>query len=405
VHWANSDHTHKKEALIFQYIFMKTIAKQLLLITIAISMLISCGESKKEALGSLGEKKAELAKLQQEAAALSDKIVKLETEIAKLDTSAIAEKGKLIAVDSIVLQDFSHFIELQGKVDADNISYVSPRGGPGQVQAIYVVKGQTVRKGQPILKMDDRIIRQQKEQLLTQLNFAKDILKRREDLWKQNIGSEVELLSARNNVTQIERQLATLNEQMEMTNVTAEVSGVVDDVMVKVGEIFQGGPQIRIVNTSSLKVVTDVPENYLSKVGKGSKVEVSVPDINKSFNSSISFVSASINPASRGFSTEAKLPSDAALKPNQIALVRILDYSAPNVVVVPINVIQTDEKGKFVFVAAQENGEMVARKKPVGIGMVQGDRVEIKAGLSKGETLITEGFQGLYDGQKVSTSL
>jgi hypothetical protein len=37
--------------------------------------------------------------------------------------------------------------------------------------------------------------------------------------------------------------------------------------------------------------------------------------------------------------------------------------------------------------------------------MVQGDRVEIKAGLSKGETLITEGFQGLYDGQKVSTSL
>jgi RND family efflux transporter MFP subunit len=237
------------------------------------------------------------------------------------------------------------------------------------------------------------------------LNFAKDILKRREDLWKQNIGSEVELLSARNNVTQIERQLATLNEQMEMTNVTAEVSGVVDDVMVKVGEIFQGGPQIRIVNTSSLKVVTDVPENYLSKVGKGSKVEVSVPDINKSFNSSISFVSASINPASRGFSTEAKLPSDAALKPNQIALVRILDYSAPNVVVVPINVIQTDEKGKFVFVAAQENGEMVARKKPVGIGMVQGDRVEIKAGLSKGETLITEGFQGLYDGQKVSTSL
>ncbi|HSR38346.1 MAG TPA: efflux RND transporter periplasmic adaptor subunit [Phnomibacter sp.] len=384
---------------------MKTIANQLLLIALATSLLIACGQNKKEAPGSLGEKKAELAKLQQEAAALAEKIGKLETEIAKLDTSAKTEKGKLIAIDTIALQDFSHFIELQGKVDADNISYVTPRGGPGQVQAIYVVKGQMVKKGQPILKLDDRIIRQQKEQLLTQLNFAKDILKRREDLWKQNIGSEVELLSARNNVTQIERQLSTLNEQMEMTNVTAEVSGVVDDVMVKVGEIFQGGPQIRIVNTSSLKVVTDVPENYLSKVGKGSKVEVNVPDINKSFNSSISFVSASINPASRGFSTEAKLPSDAALKPNQIALVRILDYAAPNVVVVPINVIQTDEKGKFVFVATKENGEMTARKKPVTIGMVQGDRVEIKSGLSQGETLITEGFQGLYDGQKVSTSL
>lgn len=384
---------------------MKTIANQLLLITLASGLLIACGQNKKESAGTLGEKKAELAKLQKDATDLAQKIATLEAEIAKLDTSANSEKGKLIAIDTVSLQDFSHYIELQGKVDADNISYVTPRGGPGQVQAIYVVKGQAVKKGQPILKLDDRIIRQQKEQLLTQLNFAKDILKRREDLWKQNIGSEVELLSARNNVTQIERQLSTLNEQMEMTNVTAEVSGVVDDVMVKVGEIFQGGPQIRIVNTSSLKVVTDVPENYLSKVGKGSKVEVNVPDINRSFNSTINFVSASINPASRGFSTEAKLPSDDALKPNQIALVRILDYAAPNVVVVPINVIQTDEKGKFVFVAAKENGEIVARKKPVAIGMVQGDRVEIKSGLSQGESLITEGFQGLYDGQKVSTSL
>jgi multidrug efflux pump subunit AcrA (membrane-fusion protein) len=68
-------------------------------------------------------------------------------------------------------------------------------------------------------------------------------------------------------------------------------------------------------------------------------------------------------------------------------------------------VIQTDEKGKFVFVAAMENGEMVARKKPVAIGMVQGEQVEIKTGLSQGETLITEGFQGLYDGQKVSTTM
>lgn len=396
----------QQEALIFQNILMNTITNKLLLLTVAASLLVACGESKKEAAGALGEKKAELAKLQKEAATLAQKIATLESEIAKLDTSNVTtEKGKLIAIDTIALQDFSHFIELQGKVDADNISYVTPRGGPGQVQAIYVVKGQSVKKGQPILKLDDRIIRQQREQLLTQLNFAKDILKRREDLWKQNIGSEVELLSARNNVTQIERQLSTLNEQMEMTNVTAEVSGMVDDVMVKVGEIFQGGPQIRIVNTSSLKVVTDVPENYLSKVGKGSKVEVTVPDINKSFNSAIHFVSASINPASRGFSTEAKLPSDNDLKPNQIALVRILDYSAPNVVVVPINVIQTDEKGKFVFVAASEKGEMVARKRPVAIGMVQGDRVEIKTGLSKGETLITEGFQGLYDGQKVSTNM
>lgn len=385
---------------------MYSITNKFLIITAAASMLVACGPGKKEAAGALGEKKAELAKLQQEAATLSTKIATLEKEIATLDTaSGQTDKGKLIATAAIAPQDFSHYIELQGKVDAENISYVTPRGGPGQVQAIYVQKGDIVKKGQLVLKLDDRIIKQQREQLYTQLNFAKDLLQRREDLWKQNIGSEVELLSARNNVNQIERQLSTLNEQLGMTNVTAEVSGVVDDVMVKVGEIFQGGPQIRIVNNSSLKVVTDVPENYMSKVNRGSKVEVNVPDINKSYSSAISFIGASINPSSRGFSTEAKLPSDNALKPNQIALVRILDYSAPNAIVVPINVIQTDEKGKYVFVMKEEGGSMVARKKMVVAGMVQSDKVEIKSGLATGDILITEGFQGLYDGQKVSTTM
>lgn len=386
---------------------MKTIRYQTIMLLALAILAVACGSSKKENEALLGEKKAELARLQTEASDLAKKISTLEAEILKLDTAAAAaaDKGKLVALTTVALQDFSHFIELQGRVDADNISYVTPRGGPGQVKQIFVQKGDVVRIGQPILKLDDRIILQQQDQLKSQLAFAQDLLRRREDLWKQNIGSEVELLSARNNVTQLEKQLATLKEQWSMTNVMAEVNGVVDDVMVKVGEIFQGGPQIRIVNTSSLKVVTDVPENYLAKVNRGSKIEVNVPDIAKTYNSNISFIGASINPATRGFSTEAKLPADNALKPNQIALVRILDYAAPNAVVAPINVVQTDEKGKYVFVVSQEGKQMVARKKPVVIGQVQGNSVEIKAGLAAGDQLITEGYQGLYDGQKVSTTL
>lgn len=386
---------------------MKTIRYQTIMLLALAILAVACGSSKKESEALLGEKKAELAKLQTEASDLAKKISTLEAEILKLDTAAAAaaDKGKLVALTTVALQDFSHFIELQGRVDADNISYVTPRGGPGQVKQIFVQKGDVVRVGQPILKLDDRIILQQQDQLKSQLAFAQDLLRRREDLWKQNIGSEVELLSARNNVTQLEKQLVTLKEQWSMTNVMAEVNGVVDDVMVKVGEIFQGGPQIRIVNTSSLKVVTDVPENYLAKVNRGSKIEVNVPDIAKTYNSNISFIGASINPATRGFSTEAKLPADNALKPNQIALVRILDYAAPNAVVAPINVVQTDEKGKYVFVVSQEGKQMVARKKPVVIGQVQGNSVEIKAGLAAGDQLITEGYQGLYDGQKVSTTL
>jgi RND family efflux transporter MFP subunit len=283
-----------------------------------------------------------------------------------------------------------------------------------------VRKGDVVKKGQLLLKLDDAIyqqnIRASRESiatLKTQLQLALDLLKRQQNLWNQGIGTEVQLLTAKNNVetleTQIksaEEQVKVLLEQQKTTLVYAEVSGIVDEVNVKVGEFFQGMmgnmPQIRIVNTSSLKVVTNIPENYAGKVSKGSKVEISIPDVNRTYSSSISFLSASIDPGNRGFETEAKLPADRVLKPNMVAMVKILDYSAPAAITVPVNVIQSDEKGKYVFVAVNENGKMIARKKAVAIGQMQGERIEIKAGLNVGEKLVTRGYQGLYDGQVIA---
>jgi len=386
---------------------MKCSFTNIIAVALLATLAMACGNSQKEQAGKLGEKKAELAKLQAESATLLEKITLLESEIAKLDTAAAkVETGKLISVLAVAPQDFNHYIELQGRVDADDISYVTPRGMGGQVKALYVKQGDVVSKGQLLLKLDDRIANQQLEQLKTQLNFAEDIYKRRQNLWKQGIGSEVELLSAKNNVDNLNKQMELVKEQISMTNVYAEVSGFVNTMNARVGQVFQGvsgvTPDITIINTSRLKVITDVPENYLSKVNKGSRVEISIPDIGKNFNSNISFISASINPASRGFATEARLPADASLKPNQLALVRILDYAAPSAMVVPVNLVQSDEKGKYVFVAVTEKNGMVARKKPVIVGQVQGEQVEIKMGLSAGDQLVAQGYQGLYDGQKVA---
>jgi membrane fusion protein, multidrug efflux system len=385
---------------------MKRSFTNIIAVALLATLAIACGTSQKEQAGQLGEKKAELAKLQAESATLLEKITLLESEIAKLDTAAAkVETGKLISVVAVAPQDFNHYIELQGRVDADDISYVTPRGMGGQVKALYVKQGDVVSKGQLLLKLDDRITNQQLEQLKTQLNFAEDIYKRRQNLWKQGIGSEVELLSAKNNVDNLNKQMELVKEQISMTNVYAEVSGFVNTMNARVGQVFQGvsgvTPDITIINTSRLKVITDVPENYLSKVNKGSRVEISIPDISKNFSSNISFISASINPASRGFATEARLPADASLKPNQLALVRILDYAAPSAMVVSVNLVQSDEKGKYVFVAVTEKNGMVARKKPVIVGQVQGEQVEIKMGLSAGDQLVAQGYQGLYDGQKV----
>jgi RND family efflux transporter MFP subunit len=383
---------------------------------IALSIVSCAGNN-----NNLTERKEKLEKLKKDQAQTTAEIKKLELEISKLDTAnAKVEKAKLVALDTVQNENFTHYIDLQGRVDAKNISYVSPRGPGGQVRAIYVKEGQFVKKGQLLLKLDDVIIRQNViaarqglAAIRNQLELARSVYERTKNLWDQHIGTEVQLLQAKTNVDVLENQLKTqeenikaAQEQLNTTSVISNVSGVADEVNIHVGEMFTGAPNagIKIVNTSDLKVITDIPENYLSRVSKGTRVIISVPDINKSYNSTISLISQSINSTSRGFTAEAKIPNDKKLKPNLTAMVRIQDYYAPNAMTVPVNVLQTDEQGKFILVAVKEGNSMVARKRPIQVGELYGERLEVKSGLKLGDVIITEGFQSVYDGQTVTTS-
>lgn len=395
--------------------------KQYFLPTIlTVLMLASCGDSKKDSKAKINDKKVQLEKLKLEKEKNDQEIAKLQAELLKLDPNSNPSKVKLVATATIVKQDFNHYIELQGKVDADDISYISPRGMGGQVKAIYVKQGDQVKKGQLLLKLDDAIMRQQvtavKQQLegiKIQLGYAKDIAQRQKNLWDQGIGTEVQLITAQNNVSGLTEQLKSGNEsvklaqeQLNTANIYSDVIGVADIVNIRVGEIFSGmsaaGPQIKIVNTSRLKFVSNIPENYLGSVKKGSPVVVVLPDSKKEFTTNVSFVGASIDAANRGFVIEAKLPSDPSVKPNQIALVKVKDYSAPAAIAIPLNTLQNDDKGKFVMIAVIENGHLIARKRSVNIGMLNGELLEIKTGLKEGDVLVTEGFASIYEGQQLT---
>jgi RND family efflux transporter MFP subunit len=391
---------------------------------LVIVLAASCNSSKKDDNAALNDKKVELEKLKKEKSSQDGKIKALENDIARLDTNATKANAKLVAIAPVSTQDFKHYIELRGKVDADNISYISPRMGPAQVKALYVHQGQSVNKGQLLLKLDDAIIRQQvtaarqqAEGIKVQLNYAKNIAQRQQNLWDKGIGTEVQLITAKNNVSSLEEQLKAANEQTQVAveqlktaNVYSDVTGIADEVNIRVGETFQGmsstgQPQIKIVNTSSLKVVVNIAENYITKLSKGAAVVATMPDVNKTYNSTLSYIGQSIGLNTIGFVAEAKLPRDPLLKPNQSAVVRILDYSAPNAIVIPVNTIQTDEKGKYVFVLQKApNGTSTAKKKPVVMGEVFGEMAEIKGGLTVGEQLITEGYQSIYEGQLISVA-
>jgi membrane fusion protein, multidrug efflux system len=368
-------------------------------------VLLSCGEGKKETDAVLNEKKAQMEKLKADKTKLENSIRSLQEEIAKLDTTNNV-KPKLVQTQVVAASDFSHFIDLQGKVASDDISAITPRNGiGGQVKAVYIKKGDYVKPGQLVLKLDDAVYKRNMDQLTTQLAFAKDVYNRQKNLWDQNIGSEIQLLSAKNNVDQLDKQIATIKEQTSQTNVYSDVSGVVETMNIRVGEIFspQGfAPQIQIVNNNSLKVTVDIPENYLSRVGRGTIAEIEFPDIHKTVTVPVYLLSNVIGSVTRSFMAEFKVGGVGGLRPNQLALVRIKDYSAPNAMVIPVNVVQTDEDGKYVFVAAQEGKKMLARKRRVFIGEMYNDKVHVRNGLQANDQLITTGYQNLYEGQLIA---
>jgi len=372
-------------------------------------LLTSCGEGRKEKLNTLSEKKAKLEELKKQEIKIAADIKSLEEEVVKMDTSSASQgKAKLIAVTPVATEDFSHYIDLQGKIDADNISYIAPPNGQGGiVTAVYIKEGQFVNKGQLVLKMDDKVLRQQIKINETQLILAKELYQRTKNLWEQNIGTEIQLLQAKAQVETLERSIETTKEQIKLFTVYSPVSGIADKVNIRVGELFvganQAGAQISIVNNSSLKAVVEVPENYMNRVRAGSPVIVTVPDMNKTFNTVVKRTSQTINPSTRTFTIETAIPG-GGVRPNSIASVRINDYSAPNAVVIPVNLVQTDDKGKYVFVMEKDSkGRSVAIKKPVVVGESYGDKIEIKAGLQTGMQLISEGYQSVYDKQVVRT--
>ncbi|MFM7646016.1 MAG: efflux RND transporter periplasmic adaptor subunit [Sphingomonadales bacterium] len=382
--------------------------------------IVACGGNKTD-VGNAKQLRAEIEKVKKEKASLDAMLRDLEARLAKADPAS-SQTALLVSLDTIHAASFTHYIDLQGHVDAEGMAYVAPSGMGGVVKSVLIKIGQRVSKGQTLLVLDDAMARQSLTAAQQQLNIlsarlaqATTIYERYQNLWKQNIGAEISVINAKADVDALSAQLRAAQaqvgmaqEQVNMTRVKAEISGVVDELGVKVGEMFTPqaaatpGMGIRIVNSSQLKVVTAVPENYVTLVKQGSRAEIQVMESGQpSFITTLSVVGVAINANTRSFNAEASLPSNSLYKPNQNAKVRIIDYQNANALTVPLNTVQQDETGSYVYLASSKANRLLAKKQPVITGAAYGGMIEIRSGLTEGDLLITRGFQDAYQGQPV----
>ena len=349
-----------------------------------------------------GDKKAELAKLISKRDKITEQINVLQTELAneKGDTNA---RIPVVGIAEVKTQEFNHFIEVQGKIDGEDNVTVAPRMS-GSITKVFVKEGDVVKAGQILAQIDDAVLRQSIDEVQTQLNFAIVMFNKQKNLWDKKIGSEVQYLSAKNNKEALEKKMKTLNEQMDMTRITAPINGSIEEVLVKVGQVAIPGvlPAFRLVNFSTVKVTADVAEAYSSRVKKGDKVYIRFPDFNDDIESNITFTSKYINPTNRTFTIESRLnPGKMEFRANMIAIVKINDYKSINAFVLPVNAIQKDAKGEFVYLQESNGKDMIAKKRVVKSGQNYNGLSEVVDGLKVGDKVIVTGFQNLDDGQVI----
>ncbi|MEI7594866.1 MAG: efflux RND transporter periplasmic adaptor subunit [Bacteroidota bacterium] len=366
--------------------------KSKILIVFVALALLSCSKN--------GDKKAQLEKLKQDRDKISAQIAALELE---LKDSTKNDGNKTIAITPIELQEFNHYVEVQGKIDGDENVMVLAKV-PGTITKIYVKEGDFVKKGQVLAELDAQVLQQTLVELKTSLAFITDLYEKQKSLWEQNIGSEVQYLSAKNNKESLEQKLKTLGEQLDMYKITSPIDGNVEEIQAKVG-LSTAMPTLvpfRVVNFAKVKVQADVAESFSSKIKTGNNVIVKLPDLNKEIIANVSFASKFINPINRTFQVEVGLkPDGTEYRANMIAVVKINDYNSKNAIVIPVSMVQNSTEGSCVYIAVKVKDKLVAKKSIVSTGMTCNGLVEITNGLSKGDQLISTGYQNLVDGQEI----
>lgn len=363
--------------------------KKYIIFSLLTALMISC---------SAPDKKAELDKLKKQQEQLATQIEALEKELAATDTTA--KKINLVEVTPVTPVIFETYINVQGKIDADeNVALSSEI--PGTITKINVKPGDDVTKGQVLAETDSRAMQQNIATMQTNLDLVTQLFEKQKSLWDQKIGTEVQYLQTKTQKESLEKQIAAAQEQIRMSKIISPIDGTIDAVDIKLGQaVMPGLPSIRVVNFSNLKVKADLAEAYASRVKKGDAVKIYFPDMNDSIVSKINYSARAINAMNRTFGVEVLLDNKKDYHPNMVTRLMINDYVSPApVVVIPVKVIQTGiDNEKFVYVA---DGDKVA-KRIIKTGREYDGRIEITEGLKASDPLITAGFETINEGDNIS---
>jgi len=309
-----------------------------------------------------------------------------------------------VQVHEVAPETFTAAISVTGSVEAlYDVTIVSEEGGV--VEEFLVERGATVRRGQPIARMDSEILEAQLEEGRASAQLAREQWERQRRLWEtEEIGTELAYIQARENARMREASVRTLEARLARKTIRSPVDGTFEEYYVEAGEYaLPAAPFARFVSIDEVKLTAGVPERFATDVRVGTEVEVSFENCpEEGCVETITFVGDTVDPDNRTFLIEMRhLNRNRVLKPGMVATMKIRLQETPDALVVPQEAVMRIETGYQLFVIEEVEGRLTARARTVTLGPNRADRVVVIEGLAAGDRVVTVGQLRLTGGDQV----
>ncbi len=269
----------------------------------------------------------------------------------------------------------------------------------GVALAVLAEEGQTVRAGQTLVRLDASRSALQAAQTAAQMRKLEANYGRARQLSAQQMVSANDTDQLRYDLENARAANRLANLELSYANVSAPISGVIAQRSIKPGNFVQiNTPILRIVDTSKLEAVLNVPEREIAVLKAGLPVRMSVDALpGRTFDGTIDRVAPVVDSGSGTFRVIASFTGGGLLQPGMFGRIRIDYDQRANALVVPRVALLDDEGEPAVFAA---RAGKVARV-PVKLGYLDGQWAEIRGGLKLGDQVVVAGKSALRDGSSV----
>jgi membrane fusion protein (multidrug efflux system) len=296
-----------------------------------------------------------------------------------------------VPVDAIVIQPqlLDNRIFSTGTLLANEEVQLRPEIS-GRVTGIFFAEGSKVKKGDVLLKINDRELKAQLEGKGVEEKQASDLESRAHRLFEMKGISQEEYDKVANALKIIQVQKEVIQAQLAKTEIVAPFDGIIGLRYISEGSFVSTNMLVATMqDVDPMKVEFSVPEKYVKQIKKGTEISALVGDSKEEYKGVVYAVESKIDLETRTIKARAKIPNPHGdLIPGSFAKVNIALEQLPNAIVIPSEAVIPEMTGEKVFICV--NGK--ARSVPVKTGIRTESSIQIVEGLNPQDTLIVTGL-------------